>query len=225
MVSEFRLITASFIDPEQAIRAIGALQDHGVPADAISVLSPGNHHADVDAHETPVFTDKDGFVEVQTDDPATPTDFNAASEGRRGSSSTLNTPDSPIAADGERGLTTTTPADAAKGAAKGSVMGLGAGLLAGLVALTIPGIGPVLAAGPLWVALGGTLGATAAGAVAGGVVGYLEDQGVPGETAARHHDALREGSVIVTVHLRSHDNAATLESLLTKYNGALISTV
>src|SRR5580698_1301569 len=55
-------------------------------------------------------------------------------------------------------------------AALGSVIGLAAGL----VLLVIPGVGPLLAAGPLAAAMGGI----AAGAAVGGIVGLLKDQGV-----------------------------------------------
>lgn len=223
LTPDFRIITAAFIDPDQAVRAIGALQDHGIHAKQISVLSPGHHHDDIAAHETPIFLDHDGFMEVQTDDPPTPTDMNAVTEARRGSSTSYTRPESPIAADGERGITVTTAADAARGAAGGSLWGLGLGVLAGLAALTVPGVGPVLAAGPLWLALTGAAGATAAGAVAGGIAGYLEDQGVPSETAIRHADALRTGSVVVTVHLHPNDNASLLSATLAKYGGGIIT--
>jgi len=84
-------------------------------------------------------------------------------------------------------LTTTNEGDAAKGAAVGAV----AGLAAGLLALTIPGIGLVLAAGPLALA-------AASGAIAGGVYGGLRDIGVD-ETAARgYEERLRGGNVLLT---------------------------
>src|SRR5262245_31210621 len=57
---------------------------------------------------------------------------------------------------------------AAAGAGIGAVVGGIGGLLVGLGALTIPGIGPVLAAGPLATAVSALVGA-GAGALAGGV--------------------------------------------------------
>jgi hypothetical protein len=232
-VPDAAIIAASFIEPDAAMRAIGALQDHGITARQISVATPHSDQAppppgdatDVvltsdAAHTTPVIKDADGFMEVQTDDPPTPTDMNAATEDRRGGQTTINSPDNPIAAEGERALTTTTPADAARGAAAGSLAGLGIGLLAGAAALTVPGLGLVLAAGPLWAALVGTAGATAAGAVAGGAVGYLRDMGVPEGVAHHHAVGLTRGSVVVAVHLGPHNDPATITGLLHKYGGS-----
>jgi len=95
----------------------------------------------------------------------------------------------PARAVGDSGaaLTTSDEGDAAKGAALGAV----AGLAAGLLALTIPGIGLVLAAGPLALA-------AASGAIAGGVYGGLRDIGID-ETAARgYEERLRGGHVLLT---------------------------
>ena len=64
-------------------------------------------------------------------------------------------------------LTTTDARDVAEGAVVGAV----AGLAAGLLALTIPGVGLVLAAGPLALAAAG-------GAIAGGIYGGLRDIGI-----------------------------------------------
>lgn len=100
----------------------------------------------------------------------------------------------PARAVGDSGaaLTTSDGGDAAKGAALGAV----AGLAAGLLALTIPGIGLVLAAGPLALA-------AASGAIAGGVYGGLRDIGID-ETAARgYEERLRGGHVLLTALIPS----------------------
>ena len=58
--------------------------------------------------------------------------------------------------------------DMAKGAGTGAAIGGAAGLLLGLTALAIPGIGPILAAGPLAAAIAGAgVGGTAGGLVSG----------------------------------------------------------
>jgi hypothetical protein len=57
--------------------------------------------------------------------------------------------------------------DTAKGAGIGAAIGGLGGLLLGLGALAIPGIGPVIAAGPLAAALAGA----GIGAVTGGIIG------------------------------------------------------
>jgi hypothetical protein len=69
--------------------------------------------------------------------------------------------------------------NAAEGAGIGAVMGGIGGLVVGLGLLTIPGIGPVLAAGPLATALAGA----GIGAAAGGLIGALTGLGVPEEQA------------------------------------------
>jgi hypothetical protein len=89
--------------------------------------------------------------------------------------------------------------DAATGAATGVVAGgaLGgaAGLTASLLGLAIPGIGAILAAGPIAAAL---LGA-GAGAVAGGLIGGLVDLGVSETDAEYYAEAVRRGGALVTV--------------------------
>jgi hypothetical protein len=65
--------------------------------------------------------------------------------------------------------------DVAKGAGIGAAIGGLGGLLVGLGALAIPGVGPVIAAGPLLAALTGA----GVGAVTGGIVGALVDLGIP----------------------------------------------
>jgi len=92
----------------------------------------------------------------------------------------------------------TNPADGAgKGAAAGAVVGGLGGLLVGIGALVIPGIGPVLAAGPLAVAISTLLGA-GVGAAAGGILGALVDMGVPEEEAGYYAEGIRRGGALVT---------------------------
>ncbi len=79
-----------------------------------------------------------------------------------------------------------TASGAGVGAGVGAVIGGLGGLLIGLGALAIPGLGPVIAAGPLAAALTGLAGAGAgavAGGVAGGLLGALMDMGIPNQTA------------------------------------------
>jgi hypothetical protein len=70
-----------------------------------------------------------------------------------------------------------------------------AGLLAGIAALAIPGIGPILAAGPLAAALGGML----AGGAVGGIIGALATEGVPEEYARRYAASIEQGETLVSV--------------------------
>lgn len=117
------------------------------------------------------------------------------------------------------GITPTSADDVVAGATKGGAVGLGLGILAAAVALTIPGIGPILAAGPIVAALGTAAAATAAGVLGGGVVGWLVDQGVPADAANHYGTALGRGAVLVAVR-SPHLSSADAVALLQKY-GAL----
>ncbi len=94
------------------------------------------------------------------------------------------------------GLATTgTPSSVAADAGIGAALGGVGGLLLSFAGLAIPGIGPILAAGPIIAALGGA----GIGAVAGGVIGALTEAGVPEEEAHYYAEGVRRGQVLVTV--------------------------
>jgi len=95
--------------------------------------------------------------------------------------------------------------DVAKGAGIGAAIGGLGGLLIGLGALTIPGVGPVIAAGPLLAALTGA----GVGAVTGGIVGALVDLGIPDEEANLYSEGLRRGNVLVIAQVPDSSVNAT----------------
>ena len=84
---------------------------------------------------------------------------------------------------------------AATGAATGGLLGGVGGVLAGVGALAIPGIGPIIAAGPI---VAGITGA-AAGAGVGGLAGALIGMGIPEEEATRYNTYFNEGKIIILV--------------------------
>ncbi len=86
----------------------------------------------------------------------------------------------------------------------------------------IPGIGPVLAAGPLAAALMAGIGA-ASGAVTGGIVAGLVDFGVPPEHAETYAEGVRRGGTLVTVHITQDEWADRAQSVLNRYNPVDIS--
>lgn len=90
---------------------------------------------------------------------------------------------------------TKAPEGIATGAATGGVLGGVAGLLAGLGALAIPGIGPILAAGPI----AATLTGAAVGAGTGGLVGGLVGLGIPEEEAKEYNSYVNSGRILVMV--------------------------
>lgn len=84
----------------------------------------------------------------------------------------------------------------AAGAGIGAVLGGIGGLLLGIGIFVIPGIGPVLAAGPIIATLGGA----GVGAVAGGMVGALTKAGVPKHEADIYSEGVRRGGTLLTVY-------------------------
>src|SRR5690606_38716981 len=102
------------------------------------------------------------------------------------------------------------------GAGIGAVLGGLGGLLVGLGALTIPGIGPVIAAGPLAAALTGLAGAGAgavAGGVTGGLIGALTGLGVPEENAQYYAEGIRRGGVLVTARVADNRTSEAVDIL------------
>ena len=104
---------------------------------------------------------------------------------------------------------------AASGAAAGGLLGGAAGLIVGLMGLAIPGIGPIVAAGPL----AATLAGAGVGAVAGGLIGGLTRAGVPEEEANVYAEAVRRGGALVTV--RAEDARAEEAANILRQSGAI----
>lgn len=109
-----------------------------------------------------------------------------------------------------------TGSGAGMGAGIGAAIGGIGGLLIGLGALTIPGIGPVIAAGPLAVALSTLTGAgvgAVAGGVTGGLLGALIGLGIPEEEAEFYAESVRRGGVLVTVQIEDAETEKTINVL------------
>lgn len=100
----------------------------------------------------------------------------------------------------------------ATGATAGAVIGGLGGLLVGLGALVIPGIGPVLAAGPLAAGIGALVGA-GVGAAAGGILGALVDAGIPETEAGYYAEGVRRGGALLTARV-DDSRAAQVSSIL-----------
>jgi hypothetical protein len=90
---------------------------------------------------------------------------------------------------------------AASGAETGATIGASAGgaaaLLASLGVLAVPGVGPVLAAGPIVALITGA----GVGAAAGGLIGGLVGLGVPEEEAHAYAEGVRRGGALVTARV------------------------
>ncbi len=104
--------------------------------------------------------------------------------------------------DADPAITTDTGTNLATDAGIGAALGGVGGLLLSFAGLAIPGVGPVLAAGPIIAALSGA----GIGAVAGGMIGALTESGVPQEEAHYYAEGVRRGHVLVAV--RTDDSQA-----------------
>jgi uncharacterized protein (TIGR02271 family) len=105
--------------------------------------------------------------------------------------------------------------DTAKGAGIGAAIGGLGGLLLGLGALAIPGVGPVIAAGPLAAALAGA----GVGAVTGGMIGALIDLGIPEESAHMYAESVRRGNVLVAAQVA--DNRVNEATRIMNHSGLI----
>lgn len=115
---------------------------------------------------------------------------------------------------------TKAPEGAVAGASAGGVIGGTIGLLAGVGALAIPGLGPLIAAGPLMAALSGA----AAGATAGGIVGALVGLGIP-EMEAKHYEGkLIGGNILIAVHVESREIKNRVVDLLERGGARDVTT-
>ena len=110
---------------------------------------------------------------------------------------------------------TKAPEGATTGAGVGGAVGGTLGLLAGIGALAIPGVGPLIAAGPIMGALAG-LGA---GGAVGGLVGALVGLGIPEYEAKRYEGRVKDGGVLLSVHCDSSNEVSRAKDIL-KATGA-----
>ena len=106
---------------------------------------------------------------------------------------------------------TKAPEGAITGAATGGLLGGTLGLLVGIGALAIPGVGPLIAAGPLLAALSGA----AAGATVGGIAGGLIGLGIPELEAKRYENRIAEGNILISVLTRTSEDVSRAKDVLT----------
>ena len=95
---------------------------------------------------------------------------------------------------------TKAPEGAVIGGSAGGVIGGLAGWLIGLGALTIPGAGPLIAAGPIFAALSGL----AVGVTAGGLSGALAGLGFPEYEAKLYAGRLEDGNILIAAHTENN---------------------
>jgi hypothetical protein len=95
------------------------------------------------------------------------------------------------------------PEGAANGARTGGLLGGALGWLVGIGALAIPGVGPLIVAGPIVATLSGA----AVGAADGGITGTLIGMGIPEYEAKRYEGKVKAGHILLSVRAQSWADA------------------
>jgi len=114
---------------------------------------------------------------------------------------------------------TKAPEGASTGAGAGAVIGGTLGLLAGIGALSIPGLGPFIAAGAIMGALAGIGSGGVAGGIGGAVIGMVS----PEFEAKRYEGLIKEGRTLLSVHCDNSDWVARAKDALKRVGGQDIS--
>ena len=115
---------------------------------------------------------------------------------------------------------TKAPEGTTAGVLGGGTLGGTLGLLAGIGALAIPGVGPLIAAGPIMGALAG-LGI---GGAVGGLVGALIGMGIPEYEAKRYEGRVNDGGILVSVHCDSSEEISRAKDVLKAAGGEDIAS-
>ena len=181
-------VVAVFLDYDQAQKAGQALLDAGVPFADISLVhkgAGGEHGVPADAGAATL------------DDP-----HESASHAFR----EVQTHDVEQAYSHNREVGPRT--------AVGLVTGASLGAILVSAAIFVPGLGALMAAGPLTAMLTGSV----AGGAVGGLVGALTHDGMPEEAAKRYHDHVSAGDTLVTV-LAGDSSERKIEEILHTQGG------
>jgi uncharacterized membrane protein len=101
---------------------------------------------------------------------------------------------------------------------RGAAIGGVSGLLLGAAALVIPGVGPLIAAGPIAAALTG-LGV---GAATGSVLGALHDIGVPEQDAKQWAHSVEQGGSLVVVHVNEDTRDRAIRILHARHSDRIL---
>lgn len=115
---------------------------------------------------------------------------------------------------------TKAPEGATAGAGAGGVAGGVIGLLAGIGALAIPGVGPLIAAGPILATLSGA----AVGAAAGGLIGGLIGLGIPEHEAKVYEGKIKSGNILLSVYADTSEDVKAAKEIYERAGASDIST-
>jgi len=115
---------------------------------------------------------------------------------------------------------TKAPEGGVTGATAGGIIGGSIGLLAGVGSLAIPGLGILIAAGPLLGALSGS----AVGGALGLLIGTLVGMGIPEYEAKKYESQLKSGGVLICLHVKDGREADLAKETLKNLGAKDIST-
>jgi hypothetical protein len=115
---------------------------------------------------------------------------------------------------------TKAPEGTTAGVTTGGVVGGTLGVLVGIGALAIPGVGPLIAAGPIMAGLAG-LGM---GCAVGGLIGGLVGMGIPEYEAKRYEGRVKDGGVLLSAHCDTSDEVSRAKDILTSTGAEDISS-
>jgi len=142
------------------------------------------------------------------------------SAGFRNTDISVLLPDNPGTKDLALEKDTKAPEGATAGGITGGVIGGALAWLAGIGALSIPGIGPFIAAGPI---MGALCGIGVGGAI-GGLAGALIGLGIPEYEAKRYEGRIRKGGILLSVHCDNSDWTKRAKSILDQTGAEDISS-
>ena len=90
-------------------------------------------------------------------------------------------------------------------------------LIAGVGSRVIPGVAPLIAAGPIAAAIGET--------TVGGVAGGLTDFGVPQSEARRYEDRIKVGQILLSIHTENPDKSDQARAIFSSAGAEDICTL
>src|SRR6202048_4095131 len=115
---------------------------------------------------------------------------------------------------------TKAPEGATAGGTTGALLGGALGMLAGIGALAIPGVGPLIAAGPIMATLAGA----GVGGAIGGITGALVGLGISEYEAKRYEGRLQKGGILLSVHCASSDEVKRAKEIIERTGGEDIAS-
>jgi hypothetical protein len=115
---------------------------------------------------------------------------------------------------------TKAPEGAATGAVVGGLAAGALGWLVGIGSLAIPGVGPLIAAGPIMAALS----SAAAGGAVGGLAGALIGLGIPEYEAKQYEGKVKNGNILISVHTDDRKQRHTAKEIFERAHAEDISS-